>query len=175
MKVSISSVRKPMSDKLIAEPMIRPARRADLREIVRLCVEHARYERAAHEPAGLAERLDPALFGRQQRLQAWVVETGPERLQGYATATIDYSTWTGSGYLHLDCLYLEEALRGRGWGVRLLATVFASAHAAGLSEVQWQTPSWNAAAIRFYERQGASGGAKVRFTAPTSLLPLHMD
>lgn len=164
-----------MSDAQVPEPTIRPARRTDLQEIVRLCAEHARYEQAAHEPAGLAERLDPALFGHQRRLQAWVVETGPERLQGYATATIDYSTWTGSAYLHLDCLYLEEPLRGRSWGARLLAAVFASARAAGLSEVQWQTPSWNVAAIRFYERQGASGGAKVRFTAPTSLLPPHMD
>lgn len=169
MKASILSVRKPMSDPSLAEPTIRSARRTDLQEIVRLCAEHARYEKAAHEPAGLAERLDPALFGRQQRLQAWVVETGPERLQGYATATVDYSTWKGGDYLHLDCLYLEETLRGRSWGARLLAAVLASARAAGLSEVQWQTPSWNLAAIRFYERQGASGGAKVRFTAPTSL------
>ena len=121
-------------------------------------------------PADLAERLEPALFGRERRLKAWVIETGPGRLQGYATATADYSTWTGSAYLHLDCLYLEETLRGRSWGWRLLAAVSAGARAAGLSEVQWQTPSWNAAAIRFYERQGASGRAKVRFTAPASLL-----
>jgi RimJ/RimL family protein N-acetyltransferase len=42
--------------------------------------------------------------------------------------------------------------------------VTAEARALGLTEVQWQTPSWNEGAIRFYDRLGARARAKTRFT-----------
>jgi ribosomal protein S18 acetylase RimI-like enzyme len=144
---------------------VRVAAPADVPEIVRLCAEHARFERAEHDGSGLADRLNAALFGPNARLMAWVVEGEGSRLLGYATASVEFSTWSGRSYLHLDCLYLDEALRGRGYGRRLMEAVMDAARRGGCREVQWQTPSWNAQAIGFYERLGARGGAKVRFTA----------
>lgn len=81
---------------------------------------------------------------------------------------MDFSTWSGRSYLHLDCLYLDAALRGQGWGRRLMGAVIDEARRRGCREVQWQTPGWNAGAISFYERIGARGAAKVRFTIPTT-------
>jgi GNAT superfamily N-acetyltransferase len=144
---------------------VRSARPSDLHDLVRLCAEHAHYERAEHDGWGLAERLEPALFGPEPRLLAWVVEA-EGRIRGYASATVDFSTWNGRSYLHLDCLYLEECLRGRGLARRLMDAVFNAAREAGIREVQWQTPDWNDSAIRFYEGRGARGLAKVRFSAP---------
>src|SRR5580704_424643 len=144
---------------------MRPIRRAalaDLKEIVRLCADHASYERAAHDSSGLLDRLAEALFGPEPRLMGWVVEGEAGGLLGYATATVDFSTWSGRSYLHLDCLYLDELLRGRGYGRRLMEIVMGQARRAGHREVQWQTPSWNSEAIGFYERLGGHGSAKVR-------------
>jgi ribosomal protein S18 acetylase RimI-like enzyme len=147
---------------------IRPAAPADVPEIVRLCCEHARYERAEHDGPGLRERLADALFGQSPRLAAWVVDGESGGLSGYATATVDFSTWSGRTYLHLDCLYLDDGARGRGHGRALMQAVMAAARGGGHREVQWQTPSWNVEAIGFYERLGARGATKVRFTGATT-------
>jgi hypothetical protein len=39
-------------------------------------------------------------------------------------------------------------------------------------EVQWQTPAWNTAPIQFYDRLGATGKPKIRFSLPISPAPL---
>ncbi|MGC8517447.1 MAG: GNAT family N-acetyltransferase [Steroidobacteraceae bacterium] len=143
---------------------VRPAAPADVPQIVRLCGEHARYERAEHDGSGLAERLLEALFGPSPQLVAWVVDGEAGGLSGYATASVDFSTWSGRSYLHLDCLYLQEDARGRGHGRSLMQAVMDAAHDGGHREVQWQTPSWNVEAVRFYEHLGARGTAKIRFT-----------
>ena len=36
----------------------------------------------------------------------------------------------------------------------------------GCANLQWQTPAWNEAAIRFYDRLGAGRLAKQRYTLP---------
>ena len=143
---------------------VRSAKPADVPEIVRLCSEHARYERAEHDGSGLGDRLLEALFGPSPRLVAWVVDGEGGGLSGYATATVDFSTWKGRSYLHLDCLYLDDGARGRGHGRALMQAVMDTARGGGHREVQWQTPGWNVTAIRFYEHLGARGTTKVRFT-----------
>lgn len=144
--------------------LVRPAAPLDLAEIVRLCAEHAKFERASLELAGLAERLEAALFAPEPRLWSWVVDVGCG-LAGYATASVEFSTWSGRNYLHMDCLYLETPMRGAGLGRRLMEEVFAAARRAGCAEVQWQTPPWNDPAIAFYRAMGADGADKVRFRA----------
>lgn len=147
------------------EAIVRPARKADLSELARLCVEHACFERATIVEDGLADRLRVAIFGARPRLWAWVLADVDGRARGYATATRAFSTWSGRIHLHMDCLYLEPDFRGGGHGGRLMDAVRSVARRSGLAEVQWQTPEWNERAIRFYERQGAVGAAKRRFTA----------
>lgn len=82
---------------------------------------------------------------------------------GFAAVTRDVAVWTATHYAHLDCLFVDGAARGRGHGARLLEAAAESARAQGLRELQWQTPAWNADAIRFYERHGAVSVEKRRF------------
>lgn len=146
---------------------VRYARPADLPDVVDLCAQHARYERAPFDASGLARRLQAALRSTVPTLRLWVADEG-SRVCGYASATIDFSTWTGRAYLHMDCLYVEQVFRGRGIGRRLMAAVLAAAREGEFAEVQWQTPGWNGDAIRFYERWGARSANKVRFSLPVS-------
>jgi GNAT superfamily N-acetyltransferase len=87
-----------------------------------------------------------------------------EALVGYATWSLECSTWRAAEHAHLDCLYLEEGSRGRGLGRALLERIAVRAAQRGATHVEWQTPDWNAGAIRFYERLGAVGRNKKRFT-----------
>jgi GNAT superfamily N-acetyltransferase len=142
---------------------IRPARPDDLDGLLRLCSEHAAYERLAPPAPEAAQALSAALWGPAPRASCLVAHSGHE-LFGYATYSLEFATWTGHEYVHLDCLFVRETHRGNGIGQALLARVTQAAAELGAREIQWQTPDWNADAIRFYRRAGATGRHKIRFT-----------
>lgn len=142
---------------------IRPVELSDLDSLVELCREHARYERTTYDPRGKQEQLAEALFAFAPPLSAWVAKT-ETGIIGYATMTIEFSTWSCNSYAHMDCLYVRDGARGLGVGAKLLEQVLAHARGAGLLQAQWQTPSWNTDAARFYSRAGATPAAKLRFS-----------
>ncbi|MFB6524636.1 MULTISPECIES: GNAT family N-acetyltransferase [unclassified Streptomyces] len=148
-----------------APAQVRPARPDDLPRVVELIAEHAAYEKAAPPAPGLADRLAGLLFGTEPpRLRCLVAALPDGTLAGYASCAPELSTWDGTEYLHMDCLYLTEASRGHGLGPLLMAAVRAEAGRLGLAEIQWQTPAWNEGAIRFYDRLGATSKEKHRYS-----------
>ncbi|NUK53169.1 GNAT family N-acetyltransferase [Streptomyces lunaelactis] len=145
--------------------IVRPATPDDLPALAGLCAAHAAFEQAGPVPGDLADRLEPALFRAPARVWCLVADGGG-KLLGYATYTLEFSTWLAAEYVHLDCLFVAERHRGGGWGRRLLDAVTAAATARGMTQVQWQTPDWNSDAIRFYDRTGAQSARKVRYLLP---------
>lgn len=138
---------------------------SDMAALVELCAEHAAFERAAFNPAGKTEALRAALFGRDPRLHAWLALLAG-RPVGYATATVDFSTWNAAPFLYMDCLFVRATCRNSGIGLSLFQQVRSFAREQNLTEVQWQTPDWNTAACRFYRRNGGVDLPKIRFSAP---------
>jgi GNAT superfamily N-acetyltransferase len=98
--------------------------------------------------------------GRVEVFMAW----RGEQVLGYASLTTDVATWTGREFGHLDCLFVTEEARGQRVGRLLIEAVAERCRERGLTELQWQTPDWNADAIRFYRRLGAADAPKQRFT-----------
>jgi len=139
---------------------------ADLRDIRPLVAAHAAFERSAVAiPTDWAERT--ARLVAAGRAAVFVARHGREAV-GYASTTTDVATWTGEEYSHLDCVFVAEARRGGGVGRLLLDAATQQARSRGHRELQWQTPRWNADAIGFYERLGATHQSKERFTLPLS-------
>ncbi|MFE6061204.1 GNAT family N-acetyltransferase [Streptomyces sp. NPDC056431] len=150
------------------QALVRHARPEDLPRVVELIAEHAAYEKAAPSAPGLADRLTGLLFGTEApRLRCLVAALPDGTLAGYASCAPELSTWDGTEYLHMDCLYLTETSRGHGLGPLLMAAVRAEASRLGLAEIQWQTPAWNESAIRFYDRLGATSKEKQRYSLRT--------
>ncbi|GAA2991499.1 GNAT family N-acetyltransferase [Streptomyces fulvorobeus] len=146
---------------------VRRARIDDLPFVAELAAEHARYEQAPPPPGDLALRLESLLFGgAAPRLRCFVAELGDAEIIGYASCAPEISTWSGTEYLHMDCLFLRDGHRGLGVGPMLMDAVRAEARSLGLGLVKWQTPAWNADAIRFYERLGAEAKEKRGFSLP---------
>jgi GNAT superfamily N-acetyltransferase len=143
--------------------LIRPAQPGDLDALMQLCAEHAEFERLTPPGPEASQTLSVALWGPEPRAMVLVV-ADQDHICGYASFALEFATWTGREYVHLDCLYLRESHRGHGWGRALIDKVIDAAAGLGVNEMQWQTPDWNADAIRFYERVGATPRTKVRFT-----------
>lgn len=146
----------------MTDVVLRPVRRADLDALVVLCAEHAAYEGSTYDPGGKAQRLGALLFADVPAVFGFVV-VQCNRLVGFATWMPQLSTWDAARYAHLDCLYLRPEARGYGLGRRLIARVAQAAWVAGCDRMEWQTPTSNAPAIRFYERIGATSKSKRRF------------
>lgn len=140
---------------------IRKATPPDLPELVRLCIEHAAYERSDFDPAGKEEALHQMLFGLGARLHCLVAEEA-DGLIGYATFSVECSTWDAAYYVHMDCLFLRPEARNKGIGKALMKTIAQKALQLGVKRMQWQTPSFNTDAVRFYDRLGPVKKEKYR-------------
>jgi GNAT superfamily N-acetyltransferase len=135
--------------------------------ITPLCAEHAAYERSHFDPDRHTLHLAEMMSGPAPRIVIVVADADDHGLIGYAAVTREASTWRAREYLHMDCLFVREPYRGKALGRQLFDAVAAMARTEGLCEIQWQTPTWNSGAIRFYQAIGAEPVDKVRFSLPT--------
>jgi GNAT superfamily N-acetyltransferase len=142
--------------------VIRPAVLDDLDAIVALCGEHASFEQETFSAERAQAALGAFLFDERPRVWCLVVEA-KGTLIGYATYSLEFSTWRASEYAHMDCLYLKGDYRNAGIGRELIQRVHAAAGQLGCELVEWQTPARNADAVRFYDRIGAVGSLKIRY------------
>lgn len=140
---------------------IRNATPSDLPELVQLCMEHAAYERSEFDPLRKEIALHRMLFAPGARLRCLVAEEG-EELIGYATFSVECSTWDADYYMHMDCLFLRPEARNMGIGRMLMQAIARQGLEQGVKRMQWQTPSFNVDAVRFYDRLGPVKKEKFR-------------
>ncbi|KFC61731.1 GCN5-related N-acetyltransferase [Devosia sp. LC5] len=141
--------------------LVRNAVPADAARLLDLIRQHAAFEGASatldeDDIVFVLHQADPPI-----RL---IVAEEHGALSGYAAFTFDYALWSASRFAYLDCLFVRADARGRGVGKRLFDHACHLSDGAGVHRIEWQTPAWNADAIRFYEREGAAGQSKMRFT-----------
>jgi GNAT superfamily N-acetyltransferase len=135
--------------------LIRPARPADVAEILRLIHALAVYEKLEHLAVGTEQSLHEALFGARPSAEALVAERGA-RAVGFALFFTTFSTFLCKPGLYLEDLFVEPAHRGAGIGKGLLAALAALARDRGCGRLEWRVLDWNEPSIRFYESLGAT-------------------
>ena len=133
---------------------LRPARREDAAELLRLIRALARYEKAEDQVETDEAQLASTLFDPGATAHAVVAELDG-RLVGMAIYFFNYSTWQGRNGLYLEDLFVEPEQRGAGIGKVLLARLAAIAVEQGCGRFEWSVLDWNAPAIEFYESLGA--------------------
>jgi GNAT superfamily N-acetyltransferase len=144
------------------EYIIRKLEKKDLATLVQLCQNHAQYEQAIYQTDGKEAQLKDAIFSKCPKLHCYVIESGTE-LAGYFSFTFDFSTWDAQLFLYLDCLYLESNYRGLRIGEQVFEKLKQIGHEHNCVNIQWQTPSFNKRAVKFYNKIGATGKDKKRF------------
>ena len=102
-----------------------------------------------------SETLAPHLFGPRPVVEAVVAER-EGRVVAFALFFTNFSTFLALPGLYLEDLYVEPEQRGAGIGQALLEHLARLAATRGYGRFEWSVLDWNADAIRFYERMGAT-------------------
>lgn len=135
---------------------LRAAEPRDLDAIVGLIGELAEFEKLTHLLQVTPEKLRPHLFGPRPVAEALVAERAGGRIVAFALFFTNFSTFLGQPGLYLEDLYVQPDQRGAGIGEALLRRLGRMAIERGCGRFEWSVMDWNANAIRFYERMGAT-------------------
>ncbi len=134
---------------------IRAAELRDVTAIVQLIRELAEFEHLTHLLQVTPEKLRPHLFGERAVVEALVAESAGD-VVGFALFFTNFSTFLAQPGLYLEDLYVQPSQRGRGVGEALLSRVGRLAVERDYGRFEWSVLDWNASAIRFYEKMGAT-------------------
>ena len=134
---------------------VRPAQVNDVVAIVGLIRELAEFEQLGHLVKVTPELLRPQLFGERPVAEALVAEVGG-KVVAFALFFTNFSTFLGQPGLYLEDLYVQPAQRRLGIGRSLLTRLAALAVERRCGRFEWSVLDWNANAIDFYQRMGAS-------------------
>ncbi len=138
---------------------LRGAELRDVQAIVGLIRELAEFEELTHLLQVTPEKLRPHLFGERPVAEALVAEAevdGRAEVVAFALFFTNFSTFLAQPGLYLEDLYVRPAQRGLGIGEALLRRLAELAVDRGCGRFEWSVLDWNANAIRFYERLGAT-------------------
>jgi len=144
-----------MNDTPLPPYTLRPAEPRDVPAIVGLIRELAEFERLTHLVRATPDTLHPHLFGPQPVAEAMVVEVD-RAVVAFALFFTNFSTFLAQPGLYLEDLYVQPAHRGRGIAQALLTQLARLAVQRGHGRFEWSVLDWNANAIGFYERMGAT-------------------
>ena len=134
--------------------MIRAAQPEDVPDIYRLIRALAEYERSLPSVTGTEDDLRQALFGAQPAVFAHVAEHDGG-VVGFALWFLNYSTWTGQHGIYLEDLFVDQSMRGSGYGKALLTELARVCAERGYQRLEWSVLKWNEPSIGFYRALGA--------------------
>jgi len=135
--------------------ILRAAEPRDVSAIAALIRELADFEHLSHLVQATPDKLLPHLFGPKPVAEALVAEV-EGAVVGFALFFTNFSTFLAKPGLYLEDLYVQPAHRRAGIGRAMLSRLAELALARDYGRFEWSVLDWNANAISFYERMGAT-------------------
>ncbi|KAF6198799.1 hypothetical protein GE061_006822 [Apolygus lucorum] len=140
---------------LLSDVLVRPAKRDDCGEIIRLIKELAEYEKMPEKVETSAEILERDGFDTDR--PAFLPYVAEDKTQseiiGYSICFISYDGFRGKAFFIEDIMVTEKA-RGRGVGKKLFQFLCKEALNSDCDTVRFYVLSWNPANA-FYSKMGA--------------------
>lgn len=131
---------------------VRPASAADVDIILCFIKSLAAFERKPEAVKATTRDLLRDGFGPQPKFETLIAELDGVPV-GFALFFPTYSTWEGTAGIHLEDIFVEEAVRGQGVGEKLMRALAAIAIRRGYARLELQVLDWNPART-FYRRLG---------------------
>ncbi|KAF3705953.1 Diamine acetyltransferase 2 [Channa argus] len=140
---------------------IRQARKEDCKEVSRMIMELAVYEKMPDQVKISPEELERDGFCQNPFFECLVAEVPEEHkskegftIVGYTLYFYTYSTWKGRS-LYLEDLYVMPEFRGNGIGKGLLSKVAEVGKKKQCVRLQLSVLNWNTPTLDFYAAKGA--------------------
>jgi len=134
---------------------ITPATPADVPDILRFIRGLAEYEKLSHRCIATEDDLRRTLFGDRPAADILIARLN-DRPVGFALFFQSYSTFLAKPGIYLEDLFVLPEYRGRGVGKALLVQLARIARERDCGRLEWSVLDWNAPAIEFYQRLGAT-------------------
>ncbi len=134
---------------------IRPATPTDIPQILQFIRELAQYEKLSHEVAATEQLLHQNLFGPRPVAECLIADLDQTPV-GFALFFHNFSTFLGRPGIYLEDLFVRPAARGKGVGRALLTHLAKIAVKRNCGRLEWAVLDWNAPAIGFYKKLGAT-------------------
>lgn len=133
---------------------IRKATPSDTTLILDFIKKIAEYEHLSDQVTATEELLEKSIFEEQS---AFVfIGEYQNRPIGFALFFKNFSTFKGHCGIHLEDLFVDPDMRGKGFGKALFQAVAAEAERLGCERMEWACLNWNQPSINFYNYMGAS-------------------
>ncbi|XP_068187694.1 thialysine N-epsilon-acetyltransferase-like [Antennarius striatus] len=140
---------------------IRAAIKEDCKEIQRMIMELAIYEKMPEQVKISHEELERDGFGQNSYFECLVAEVPEEHkykaghtVVGYSLYFYKYSTWKGC-VIHIEDLYVMQEFRGNGIGKALLSKVAEVGKKKQCQRLELNVLDWNKPSRDFYAAKGA--------------------
>ena len=134
---------------------ILPATPADVPLILSFIRALADYERLSHAVVATEELLRSHLFGPRPAAEV-LIGLLDGRPVGFALFFPNFSTFLAKPGVYIEDLFVLPEARGRGVGKALLTAVARVAVQRDAGRLEWAVLDWNAPAIGFYRKLGAT-------------------
>ena len=127
----------------------------DVPLILQLITALGAYEKLSHQCVATEDALRETVFGAHPAAEVVIAYAGDTPV-GFALWFHNYSTFLARRGLYLEDLFVLPEWRGRGVGRALLEHLARTAVERGCGRMEWAVLDWNAPAIGFYRKLGAT-------------------
>jgi GNAT superfamily N-acetyltransferase len=133
---------------------IRKASKKDSKDIIRLIIELAHFEKLAPPDRQARLRLLKHAFGGKPLFNILIAEYNHVAI-GYAFYFYTYSSFLARKTLYLEDIFISENFRKKGAGKLLINELANIAKKQKCGRMEWCVLDWNTNAINFYNKLGA--------------------
>jgi GNAT superfamily N-acetyltransferase len=134
---------------------IAPATPADVPHILAFIRGLAEYEKLSHRCVATEDALRRTLFGERPAAEVLIARLNGTPV-GFALFFPSYSTFLAKPGIYLEDVFVLPEHRGLGVGKALLVRLAQVARDRDCGRLEWSVLDWNAPAIEFYQRLGAT-------------------
>lgn len=133
---------------------IRPATKSDGKDIIRLIIELAFFEKLTPPDKRAQQRLLKDAFSQKPLFKILLAEV-EGKIVAYAFYFFTYSTFLARKTLYLEDIFVSEKFRNLGIGKLLLNKLLQIAKKEKCGRIEFIVLHWNKSAINFYRRFNA--------------------
>jgi GNAT superfamily N-acetyltransferase len=137
----------------LKELIIRTATVKDAVLIVSFIKKLAKYEKLLNKVKVNKLKIEKSIFVNKEA-EVLIAEFANKPV-GFALFFKTYSTFLGQSNMHLEDIFVDEAMRNKGIGKEMFKVLSKIALTRKYQRFEWNCLSWNTPSLKFYKKIGA--------------------